>query len=356
MLQAFALQTVVSKMGYQAQLINFSNRGQRLLYHPFQRGLNPKTVIKNMIALLHHRQLQRNAICYEAFISKNFKLGDGDWSEYNQLTDDGYDAVICGSDQVWNVTIDDSDDAYFLPWVTKAKKIAYATSFGARNIAKHSRHPQKYASYIKAFDSVSIRENNGRKWIREFTGLEVPVVLDPTLLLDADDYDSVEDATVSIPDKYIFYYSPNYDRDINKLVKQISDKYRLPVICFNTKAFFVKGMDTLGFSLPEREDPSVYLHLMKNASLIITTSFHGTIFSTMYEKPFWTVKNGSMFEDDDRVLTLMDSLDLKDRLTPISFDPNKDYLAKKDYSAYRRLRHELREISFAFLRKALEDD
>lgn len=355
MLQAYALQTVVGRMGYLPEIINFSNLGQRKLYRPFQSGLNPKTLAKNAIALAHLNRIRRNDACYERFISERFLLSEGDVSRCEELSSDGYSAVICGSDQVWNVTIDDADDAYFLPWVTDAAKIAYAASFGARNIMKYSDDSKRYAGYLRAMDSISIRENNGRKWIHELTGLDVPVVLDPTLLLDAEDYIAIEDSTVALPSEYIFYYSPTYDRSINRLVKRISAKYGLPVICFNAKAFYVKGMDMMGFSLPEREDPSVYLALMRHASLVITTSFHGTIFSTMFERPFWTIKNGGMFGDDDRVLTLMDLLDLNDRLIPIEFDDDRNYLSPKDYAMYRGLREDQRKTSLMFLGEALSE-
>ena len=75
----------------------------------------------------------------------------------------------------------------------------------------------------------------------------------------------------------------------------------------------------------------------------------------MFEKPFWTIKNGGMFGDDDRVLTLMDLLDLNDRLIPIEFDSNRDYLAHKDYAMYRALREDQRKTSLLFLREALSE-
>lgn len=353
MLQAYALQTIVENMGLQPELVNFSNEGQRRLYRPFQKVTGPKILVKNAITLSHLARIKRNDRCYEQFILEHFHLSAGDYSHCDQLDDEGYSAVICGSDQVWNITIDDSDDAYFLPWVKTASKIAYAISFGARDISKHSKEPERYAEYIQDIPYISTREKNGQKWIKRLTGRDVPVVLDPTLLLDAGDYEAIEDESIHIPERYIFYYSPTYDRAINKLVKQVSEKYELPVICFNTKAFFVKGMNLMGFSLPEREDPSVYLHLMRNATLVITTSFHGTIFPVLFERPFWTIKNGGMFGDDDRVLTLMDSLSLDDRLIPIEFEPHRDYLKQKDFTECRACRQELRKDSLSFLKKAL---
>lgn len=352
MLQAYATQTILEKMGFKAEIINFSNEGQRQLYQPFQRGLNPKTLVKNIIAAVHINEIRNNDAHYEDFINKFLNVGSGDFSLCADLDDSDYDAVVAGSDQVWNVTIADSDDAYFLPWVTHARKIAYAVSFGARDISKYSSNPAKFADFIRDFDYLSTRENNGRIWIKELTGLDVPVVLDPTLLLEPDDLQKIEDDSIDTPEKFIFYYSPHYDRDINRLVKKISDKYGLPVIGFNAKAFYVKGMSSMGFKLPEYENPSVYLTLMRRATLVITTSFHGTIFSTLYGKDFWTIKNGGMFGDDDRVLTLTGSLDLNDRLIPIEFDPNRNYLAKKDYTTYVRLREDLRDKTMRYLKQA----
>ena len=108
------------------------------------------------------------------------------------------------------------------------------------------------------------------------------------------------------------------------------------------------------FRLPEIENPSVYLHLIKNATLVITTSFHGTIFSTIYKKRFWTIKNGGMFGDDDRVITLMDNLDLKDRLISMDFDNNFNYLQEKNYKKYERLLHIMRQKSMTYLDENLK--
>ena len=355
MLQAYALQHVVERLGYTVEIVNFSSEGQRNLYKPFQKGIDPKTIVKNLIAAIHLRRIKNNDAHYERFLSSNFNLGPSDYSRCNDLDDAAYDAVVCGSDQIWNITIADSDDAYFLPWVRSAKKIAYAVSFGARNILEYSDNPQRYADYIKSFDAVSTREYNGRVWLKELAGVDAPVVLDPTLLLGENDYKTIEDTNVRFPDRYIFYYSPNYKQDINKLVARISEQYNLPVIGFNSKAFYVKGMDRMGFTLPPYEDPSVYLTLMQHASLIITTSFHGTIFSTMYRKPFWTIKNGDMYGTDDRVITLMKELDLEDRLIPVEFDPSRNYLEEKDYTNYETLLPELQSASLRFLEEALKD-
>ena len=181
------------------------------------------------------------------------------------------------------------------------------------------------------------------------------LLLDPTLLLKQDDYIEIESHDLKLPPRYIFYYSPGYSRDINRLVYKISQKYDLPVIAFNTKTFYVKGMQFSGFRLPEIENPSTYLQLIKNAEMIITTSFHGTVFSTIYRKNFWTVKNGGMFGDDDRVKTLMYLLDLEDRMIPIEFDNSFDYLKEKNYKKYEELLEKEQKRAYRYLKRMLID-
>ena len=85
-------------------------------------------------------------------------------------------------------------------------------------------------------------------------------------------------------------------------------------------------MALTGFRLPAVESPAVYLALIRGAAAVVTTSFHGTVFSTIYRRPFWTVKNGGMYHDDDRVLTLLEALGLRDRLVPSSFERGRDWL------------------------------
>lgn len=355
MMQAYALQTIVGRLGHSPRIINFSNEGQKALYRALFPWSSPKNLIKNLILLPRKAEIKRGYAEYERFISDNFNLAGSSVSEMSELSDDGFDAVIAGSDQVWNVTIEDSDDAYYLPWVSHAKRIAYAPSFGAKNPAVCSDTPELYASYLRDFDALSVRENNGRRWIKDLIGVDVPVLLDPTLLLDAGDYKNLEANLPALPDKYIFYYSPAFSSDINRLLEGVSKKYGMPVIAFNAKHFYVKCMNlTSSFSLPTLEGPAAYLTLIKNASVVFTTSFHGTIFSTIYRKPFWTVKNGGMFGDDDRVLTLVSSLGIENRLCPIAFDDDWDYLSAPNWIPFENALAEEREKSISWLSGALE--
>lgn len=354
MLQAFALQSVIEQLGYEAEIIDFLNAGQKQLYSVTQPNNSIKNILKNIILFPYKARIKKNFDSFEEFKNTEFHLSPESYSRMKQLTDSRYFSVVTGSDQVWNITIEDGDDAYYLPWVKKARKVAYAPSFGAKNVMKYADNPEKYKTYLSDFKALSIREENGKRWIKDLVGKDVPVLLDPTLLLDASAYDRIADKSLNLPDKYIFFYSPSYQKDIVHLVECVSKKYHLPVIAFNTKTFYVKGMQRTGFKLPESENPRSYLTLIKNATLIMTTSFHGTVFSTIFRKRVWVIKNGGMFGDDDRVKTLIKELGIEDRLIPIEYKEYFNYMKMVDYSYYNKELPILQNMAIQYLKDSLD--
>lgn len=353
MLQSYALQKVLNKLGVKNEIIDFSNDGQKSVYSIFSKNNNIKNILKNILILPYKRRIERNYFSYELFKNENFCLTKDKYGSIEDLKKIDYKIVVTGSDQVWNITIEDGDDAYFLPWVKKGKKVAYSPSFGSKNIMKYSDNIEKYKKFLLDFNYISIRENNGKKWIYDLTGQVADVLLDPTLLLNREDYEDIVSTKLVLPSKFIFYYSPGFDHEINRLVKKIAKKYDLPIIAFNSKNFYIKLMNLQQFTLPEIENPSTYLQLISKATIVITTSFHGTIFSSIFKKCFWTIKNGGMFESDDRVLTLTTNLDLNDRLIDIKFDENFDYLCKKNYDQYDTNLEQLRKKSLNYLNESV---
>lgn len=352
MLETYAMQTIVRKLGHSAEIVNFSSEGQRKLYAPFFQWSSIRNIIKNLLILPGLKRIQHNNEAYENFKNKNFRLSDF-CSNSDYLTDSNYDVVIAGSDQIWNITIMDYDPAYYLNWVTKAKKVAYAPSFGARRIEDHASDITEFIRYLEQFDALSIRENNGQKWIKELLGRDVPVLLDPTLLLNREDYEIIENKTIVPNGKYIFFYSPSFDADICKFVQSVAKKYNLKVITWSTKTYCFKLIKRFGFSLPDYESPDVYLNLIKNAELVFTTSYHGTIFSTIYRKNFFTIKNGDMYGNDDRVSTLLGQLSMEDRLIEYKFDAEFNYMDSVDYRTYESTVNTLKQKSLEYLQNAL---
>jgi len=340
-LQSYALQNFLKKNNLDAEIIDYSNKGQQQLYQITFPNNSVKNFLKNIILLPRRKQLKNTYKSYEEFIHKNLKLSKAKFTIPEELENYNfdYDIFICGSDQVWNVTIEDFDKSYFLPFAKNKKKIAYAPSFGARKMSNFLKKEELeiYKNYIEDFSLVTTREENGKKWIKEIFNKDVEVVLDPTLLLTQNDYQEIEEQyDKEITGKYIFYYSPSYKPEINKLVDRIAKKYNLKVVAWNPKSYYLKMMNFSNFYLPKKQNPGVYLSLIRDAELIITTSFHGTIFSTIYQKNFWVIKNGDMYGDDDRVKTLINQLEIEERLISMNYDANFEYLKEVDYTAYKK--------------------
>ncbi len=356
MMQAYALQKTLKKMNVDNEIIDFQSFGQKDMYAVVHTKKEWKNFVKNMLTLPYRKKIKLQWESYEQYKNKIFDLSDKQYSTTSELTETNnlYSSFISGADQIWNITIRDYDDAYFLSFVTdNRKKNSYAPSFGAKRIEEYADNKQKYINFLNSYNNLSIRENNGKKWIKELTGRDAKLVLDPTLLLQEDDYlEAMED--IAIDKNYIFYYSPKYNKKIDVLVKRIAKKYNKKVIVWNATEYYVKQERRNGFVLPEKINPGVYLYLIKHADLIITTSFHGSIFSTIYRKKFWTIKNGDMFNNDDRVITLLKQIGFEDKLIDLEFDNNKDYFEEINYTNYERKLDELKKESINYLKKCIK--
>lgn len=356
MMQAYALQKTLKKMNVDNEIIDFQSFGQKDMYAVVHTKKEWKSFAKNMLTLPYRKKIKLQWESYEQYKNKIFDLSDKQYSTTSELTETNnlYSSFISGADQIWNITIRDYDDAYFLSFVTdNRKKNSYAPSFGAKRIEEYADNKQKYINFLNSYNNLSIRENNGKKWIKELTGRDAKLVLDPTLLLQEDDYlEAMED--IAIDKNYIFYYSPKYNKKIDVLVKRIAKKYNKKVIVWNATEYYVKQERRNGFVLPEKINPGVYLYLIKHADLIITTSFHGSIFSTIYRKKFWTIKNGDMFNNDDRVITLLKQIGFEDKLIDLEFDNNKDYFEEINYTNYERKLDELKKESINYLKKCIK--
>ncbi len=355
MMQAYALQKILKKMNIDNEIIDFQSFGQKDMYAVIHTKKEWKSLVKNILTLPYRKKLKLQWESYEQYKNKIFELSDKHYSTTSELTETNnlYSTFISGADQIWNITIRDYDDAYFLSFVTdNRKKNSYAPSFGAKRIEEYADNKQKYINFLNSYNNLSIRENNGKQWIKELTGRNAKLVLDPTLLLEEDDYsEAMED--IAIDGNYIFYYSPKYNKKIDELVKRIAKKYNKKVIVWNATEYYVKQERKNGFILPEKINPGVYLYLIKHADLIITTSFHGSIFSTIFRKKFWTIKNGDMYKNDDRVITLLKQIGFEDKLIDLEFDNNKDYFEEINYTNFERKLDELKNESINYLKKCV---
>lgn len=193
-----------------------------------------------------------------------------------------YDYYITGSDQVWNTSAYYVKGPYFLDFAPDgAKRISYAASIGLP-VSSPALNKKLFEEYIPKFDHISLREKTHIPFISQFTDKEVCSVLDPTLLLKSDDYDELcKDASYPEGD-YLFLYLLEHDNSTPLLINyanMISRKFNLKVVyslpdiperSFKNKAesFFTYG-------------PKEFVSAIKHAKIVVTNSFHGTVFSTL---------------------------------------------------------------------------
>lgn len=354
-LQGYALQKYLLKnFDCECDIIDFSNKNQCEMYKVFKKNNNIRNIVKNILALFFYKKLKREYDDFEKFINENLILSKDKFFDSNQLKalDGKYDIYIAGSDQVWNITCMDADDAYFLNFVTNGKKIAYAPSFGARNILNYSKTPEKYANYIKNFDYVSIREINGKKWIKDLTGLDVPILIDPTMFYDMEEWKKIMSPSF-IKEKYILYYAFHFSQEVNKKVKELSKKFGLPVYILSSHGWVYNLCALYGFKLAKHSGPSEFIRLINDAEIVFSTSFHGTVFATLFHKNFWFMYGSIQDATDDRALTLVKQMGIEDRVIKMDELNSIDFSKVPDYSIVDKKLESLRKEAFNYLNSSI---
>ena len=346
-LQAYALQTVVSKMGYKCEIFNFEpTRFKASREMITLRPTRLKECIKIVSRLpywnsLHSRQRMFDDYTNHVLRTSELYRTEGDVIAHAK----DYECIICGSDQIWNLSQDDAPAAnpiFFLNFPKSQRRISYAASFG-KWVKEAPNHEDIFLPWLKKFDAVSVREKSGVDYLKS-VGVDCEICLDPTVLLDKDDYDSIC-AERQIEEKYILMFGWSTNQNLVDAAKQVSRELNLPVynIVPPPRAMF-KG-------IPRKLDvgPREFLSMVKHAEFVVTNSFHGTAFSTTYEKPYVSIVSG---KPDTRMASLLNQLGLSDHLvTKDKLDVQA--MINTDFTAVREKKAALRQSSFDFLKRSL---
>lgn len=271
---------------------------------------------------------------------------------FSELTADiygEYNYFIAGSDQIWNPRFT-LRHFYFLDFAPDtAVKIAYAPSIAKPISDITDRDIKIFEKFIPRFDYLSVREKTHEQFIQRFTDKKVITAIDPTMLLSAADYSEIT-APVS-KGKYILLYFLNHDFSapgILSFVNRVSIEYGLKVIHSFVEIppqTFKNEAESFRFETGPKE----FLGLIKNAEMVITNSFHGTIFSILFEKPFYSFVVKSMAS---RIYDLIAPVGLEDRIIE-GYKLLSDVSLYLDFAEAREKMNALREHSADYLRKVL---
>ena len=233
-LQAYALQNTVKSLGMDVEIINFRTERQKELYAVITKKKGLMRFLKNATHMLFYRGFKAKHSLFERFIHEEYNLSQKEYATKEDLAKENfsYDAVIAGSDQIWNPFPSDFDEAYYLPFV-KCRKISYAPSFGPSIRKTEDVRMQPIPTYVQDFDVVSVREPQAKVYLQSCTDKEITVTLDPTLLLDKRQWLKLVEDEPIVKGDYIFLYTLYATPTINKIAKRLSKALKMKVIVSN---------------------------------------------------------------------------------------------------------------------------
>ena len=332
-IQNYALQTVLERMGHEVYTINLNMPKAKMNLVKAPLSIS-KRILKKLLGrkdgiIFIEKKHNHDKLIIEQhvhkFINDNIHLTKPFYSkeDLKEINDMEFDAIVVGSDQVWRIPYAYPDiQTYFLDFITnnKIKKIAYSASFGTDEIEFSEKEIKDCGELIKSFDFISVREdagldliNNKYKWECKNKPIHT---LDPTMLLSKEDYNNLSSGYENQLEGELFYYILDMTEDKRKVIEQLSKD-------LGYKPFTVRAKNDMWYDDPhERIVPplELWLQAFNKAKYVFTDSFHGCVFSIIFNKDF--IVYGNADRGMSRFTSLINRFNLNDRFI-VSFDGYK---------------------------------
>lgn len=367
MLQAYAVQKMIENKGIECENIQYVKKNQLFVYakklcNKNIRKVQFKNFKRKIIGKLNYEKYGKNfkirSNKFEQFTKEHIKISKP-YLGYDALKNgsNDYRAFVLGSDQLWHP--DNIENHYFtMEFIDdNIPKITYAPSFGVSEIPEKQKEATKI--YLNRIQHISVREETGKKIVKELTGKDVPVVLDPTFMLSINDWENMQPKEPIYAKKYIFCYFLGNNPEHRKIVKRIKEKTGYDIVALPHIDELVKEDEQYADVKMYDVGPAEMINLIKNAEIICTDSFHCTAFSIMYEKEFYTFnrfKEGQKASTNTRLKSILSLLGLEDRLYT-DYDKVLDKISIKiDYCNTREKLKEMKEKSDNYLENALKQE
>lgn len=307
-LQNYALQVVLEKEGCEADSIIVKGR----ILKPTLQML--RTIIQDPLKSFKFIAFNKKYIKNRYVIAKKWRLS----ATFSKK----YDFFVVGSDQVWNPNIRKNQRSnYLLSFANPEQRIAIAASLSVPSLCEEDA--RQYKESISLFKAVSVREFEGAEIIKNLCGKDIPVLCDPTLMLSAQEWGEIAQMPkCQMPEKYLLaYFLGDVSKEREEAIKKYADAYNLEIVMLHDKK------KKMIYSSGPRE----FLGLIKNATVVCTDSFHGTVFSSIFNVPFWAFSRESLLDIvknmESRIVSLQKKLGISERLIdrllpdmPITYD------------------------------------
>ena len=340
-LQSYASQEAIAKLGYSSEFVN---------YHNPKFGTPDK--VKDLMRLISDIFLGQFNSRFR-FGQKSFAfryLHQGKLAtDINHLAEiaRNYDTIVCGSDQIWAPNV--YNPVYFASFARKrTRKVSYAASIGLNDIPDNL--VPEYRRLLSDFHAVSVRENEGKELLLKKCGIESIVVLDPTLLHDAKVYEKLQRRVPGINGKYLFCYFLNENHQYRERVERYARKHDLQIVGVSDN-----GDDSIWMKCFTKLGADHFIWLINHAEVVMTDSYHGSIFSLLFHKNFYTFvrfAENSPICQNSRIRQLQNYFG--DNVRVIGQNDEIDENLSIDYNQIEVRLKELRESSMEFLKNALQ--
>lgn len=324
-MQGYALAQFLRNNGFDAEIINYQPEYLTSVYSIFPTLNLPRgDFLKKIKRLVRYAAsitrsflllpwLYARKKAFSNFIDNNIALSGKPFARISEFNKH-YDVIIFGSDQIWSLEHNHEDPVFFgdVQFFKSSRKIAYAASAGR---AKGLFGNILFKNGLKDFYAISAREEELSNIVRSL-GMECDTVIDPTFLLTACDWSNLC-GDKKHKEKYILIYEVSKSDILEKIARKISKKTGAKII----RVWAGYRKDATPFSFKMSAGPLQFLSLIKNAFCVITTSFHGVAFSTIFQRDFYFVSAGS--PDENRITQLLSTAGLLDRIltseSPVDF-------------------------------------
>lgn len=314
-IQAYALQTILNSLGHNASVIYSPYRDHPLWKQPFAVGIRVlRKILKDWntrIFVEHEQRIIRRST--EAFILHHIQSRRIRTTA--EIGSSDYDAFVVGSDQIWRYRYIIEHQMGLMPYLDFARdwqvgRCAYAASFGIDEWDYPEEYSEECRRLITLFDAISVREDIGIDFCRDYLGVKAVHLLDPTMLLDANHYVRlIEEAAVPHSPGDLFCYILDQSPEKQDLINRIVDRYGLHPFSVMPKRSICDQAPVCDRIVQPIEQ---WLRGFADAKMVVTDSFHGCAFSIIFGRPFVAIGNAA--RGLSRMQSLLRMFDMTDHL------------------------------------------